>query len=139
MNCQCYEDSFRPEPYVANIDYMSAKNSYFRTEIWTGSFVQMTLMCIPPRSDIGMEIHTDTDQILRIEEGTAVVRMGKCKEKMEQCQRVMRGSVIFVPAGTWHNVTNMGRNMLKISSIYAPPHHPRGTVNRTKTEAEQDE
>ena len=45
----------------------------------------------------------------------------------------------FVPAGTWHNVRNGGRCPLKLSSVYAPPHHPWGTVQHTKEDAEQGE
>ncbi|MDY2700241.1 MAG: cupin domain-containing protein, partial [Lachnospiraceae bacterium] len=44
-----------------------------------------------------------------------------------------------VPAGTWHNIVNAGRIPLRLTSIYAPPHHPRGTIHRTKEEAQKEE
>ena len=97
----------------------------------------MTLMCIPPGGDIGLEIHEDTDQYIRIEMGRALVRMGTCKNQMDFQQNLFRGDGIFIPAGTWHNIINTGRNSLKVSSIYAPPHHPYGTVHRTKKDAEE--
>ena len=99
--------------------------------------LQMTLMCIPPGGDIGLEIHEDTDQYIRIEMGRALVRMGTCKNQMDFQQNLFRGDGIFIPAGTWHNIINTGRNSLKVSSIYAPPHHPYGTVHRTKKDAEE--
>ena len=54
--------------YVMNADRMSMQNADFRNTIWTGCYSQMTLMCIPVCSDIGLEIHEDTDQIIRIEQ-----------------------------------------------------------------------
>lgn len=50
-----------------------------------------------------------------------------------------KGDTVFIPAGTWHNVVNIGRNALKLSSVYAPPNHRRGTVHYTKADAERDE
>ena len=45
---------------------------------------------------------------------------------------------IFVPAGTWHNLINVGNVPIKLYSIYAPPNHPKGIVQRTKpTEYEE--
>ena len=117
-----------PYPYVTKIDRMAAMNRDFRKEIWTGCYFQMTIMSIPPCGEIGIENHEDTDQLLRVEQGMAVVKLGKCPEKMEWQHRIFKGDAIFVPAGTWHNVVNIGRNSLKISSVYAPPHHPKGTL-----------
>lgn len=45
-------------------------------------------------------------------------------------------SAIFVPAGIWHNIVNTSDIPLKLYSIYAPPHHPWGTVHQTKAIAE---
>lgn len=33
-------------------------------------------------------------------------------------------SIIFITAGTWHNIINIGDEPLKVYTIYAPPHHP---------------
>lgn len=123
-----------PNPYVANIARDAALNGNFRMAVWTGNHMQMTLMCIPACSDIGLEVHEDTDQIIRIEKGTAMVKMGCRQTQMDYCWNVCIGDVIFVPAGTWHNIINTGNIPLKVSSIYAPPHHPAGTIQRTKPE-----
>jgi mannose-6-phosphate isomerase-like protein (cupin superfamily) len=69
----------------------------------------------------------------------AVVQMGSCQCQMDFQQNLHRGDVIFVPAGTWHNVINIGVGTLKVSSIYAPPNHKRGTVHRTQAEAQMEE
>ncbi|MGN1155906.1 MAG: cupin domain-containing protein [Agathobacter sp.] len=120
---------------VTNVARQAMQNTDFRSTLWTGSFGQMTLMSIPVCSDIGLEIHKDTDQIIRIEQGNALAEMGDCKDHLDYRVRVCTGDLIFVPAGTWHNVTNIGRIPLKLSTVYAPPHHPAGTVHHTKEDA----
>lgn len=130
---------YGPDANVANVEQMAEQNGNFRFAIWTGTHMQMTLMCIPPREEIGLEMHEDTDQLIRVEQGCAIVKMGECKCRQDFSRHLQRGDVIFVPAGTWHNVINSGRGLLKVSSIYAPPNHPRGTLQRTKEEAEREE
>lgn len=49
------------------------------------------------------------------------------------------GDVAFIPAGTWHNVINAGCCPLRVSSVYAPPNHPWGTIHRTKADAKREE
>lgn len=132
------KSDYGPKPYTANLNQLAMQNQNYRTAIWTGCYLQVTLMSIPPCGDIGTEIHPDTDQMIRVEAGTAVVQMGSCKDRMDDQHRLFEGDVVLVPAGTWHNIINGGRGDLKVSSIYAPPHHKRGTVQRTKTEAEYE-
>ena len=136
MNCGYYNEQrdFGPDPYAVNPQRLAAKNHDFRVAVWTGNYLQMTIMCIPVGGDIGFEIHDDTDQLIRIEQGSAVIKMGECREKTDFCRSVCQGDAIFVPAGFWHNVINAGNRILKVSSVYAPPHHPRGTVQHRKEE-----
>lgn len=128
-----------PNPYVANIGQMALKNQNFRTAVWTGCHLQMTIMCIPPCGEIGLEVHEDTDQVIRVEQGMAVVKIGKCANQVDFKQNMCKGDTVFIPAGTWHNVINIGRDALKVSSVYAPPNHRRGTVHHTKADAEREE
>lgn len=128
-----------PAPFSANILGAARQNSNFRTAFWTGSCLQMTLMCIPVGGEIGLERHPDTDQFLRVEQGQAFVCMGTRKEKLGFQRRLNPGDGVFVPAGMWHNVRSTGECPLKLSSIYAPPHHPKGTVHPTKADASKQE
>lgn len=123
------------EPFVVNINEASKQNKTFRTALWTGNHLQVTLMSIDVGEDIGLEIHPNVDQFLRIEQGQGIVQMGKRKEHLNFKRKVKDDSAIMIPAGTWHNVTNTGNIPLKLYSIYAPPNHPFGTVHATKADA----
>ncbi|PWA06007.1 cupin domain-containing protein [Pueribacillus theae] len=123
------------DPFVVNINQAAKQNNTFRTAIWTGNHLQVTLMSINVGEAIGLELHPDVDQFLRIEEGQGLVQMGKSKDSLNFVRHVCDDSAIMVPAGTWHNVTNIGNTPLKLYSIYAPPEHPFGTVHKTKADA----
>ncbi|GAA0321109.1 hypothetical protein GCM10008967_09540 [Bacillus carboniphilus] len=126
---------YGPNPFVINIEEATKQNNTFRTALWTGDHLQLTLMSINVGEDIGLENHPNLDQFLRVEEGQGMVMMGKRKDKLNFQQRVSDDFAIIIPAGTWHNVINTGNTPLKMYSIYAPPQHPFGTVHQTKAEA----
>lgn len=123
------------QPFVVNIEEASKQNRTFRTALWTGRHLQVTLMSINVGEDIGLEVHPTVDQFLRIEEGQGIVQMGDTKNQLSFQKRVHDGSAIMVPAGKWHNLTNTGNKPLKLYTIYAPPQHPFGTVHKTKADA----
>ena len=123
------------QPFVINMHEATMMNNAYRTALWTGKHLQVTLMSLNPGEDIGLEMHPAVDQFLRIEQGQGFVQMGKSKEALNFTSPVCEDSAIFIPAGTWHNLTNTGNIPLKLYSIYAPPNHPFGTVHRTKADA----
>ncbi|GAF18841.1 mannose-6-phosphate isomerase [Bacillus sp. JCM 19046] len=122
-------------PFTVNISEASKNNTNYRTAIWTGEYLQVTLMSINVGDDIGLEIHPQTDQFLRIEQGQGLVQMGENPNHLNFQSNVFADSAIMIPANTWHNVINTGPMPLKLYSIYAPPHHPYGTVQETKADA----
>lgn len=123
------------DTFSFNIEDSALKNQNFRKTIWTGKFMQITLMSINSGSSIGLEMHPDTDQFLKIEDGTGQVLIGKSKDRLSYQKRIKKGDAIIIPAGMWHNVINLGRGCIKLYSVYAPPHHRPGTVHRTKQDA----
>jgi len=123
------------KPFVINIDEATLQNNAFRTALWTGDHLQLTLMSIDVDDDIGLEMHSNLDQFIRIEEGKGLVQMGEKKDNLNYQRRISKDYAIIIPAGTWHNLINTGNKPLKLYSIYAPPQHPRGTVHRTKADA----
>ena len=127
---------YGPNPFVINIDEATKQNSTFRTALWTGDNLQLTLMSLNPGEDIGLEVHPHADQFIRIEEGRGVVTMGDSKDMLDFEEMVCDDFIFIVPAGKWHNLTNTGNKPLKLYSIYAPPQHPHGTVHETKADSE---
>lgn len=137
--CQFRPVDYGADPMVVNIDRYAKSNPYFRRTLWTGSYLQMTLMSIPVCGEIGLEMHQDFDQFIRIESGNALVKMGSGASCLPYQKRIDQDYAIVIPAGTWHNVINIGKTPLKLYSIYAPPHHPYGTVHPTKKAADAAE
>ena len=126
---------YGPEPFVININEATKDNKTFRTALWTGDHLQITLMSINPNEDIGLENHSYLDQFIRIEQGQGMVMMGSRKDNLNFQRKVGDDDAFIIPAGTWHNLINTGNKPLKLYSIYAPPQHPRGTVHITKKDA----
>lgn len=124
-----------PEPLVLNIEEATLENKTFRTVIWTGHYLQLTVMSIPVGESIGLEQHPYVDQFIRIEQGRALTEMGLAENYLPFKRTVSDDDAILIPAGYWHNLTNTGPVPLKVYSLYAPPNHPRGTVHVTKADA----
>jgi mannose-6-phosphate isomerase-like protein (cupin superfamily) len=125
--------------WVGDIEQATVENETFRTVIFTGEHVQLTLMRLAPGEDIGRELHDTVDQFLRIEAGQARVELGRAEDTIDETHDVEADWAIVVPAGVWHNVVNTGTDHVKLYSLYSPPEHPDGTVHRTKAEAEAAE
>lgn len=128
---------YGPNPFVVNIEEATKQNNYFRIALWTGRYLQLTLMNINVGEDIGLEIHPNLDQFLRIEEGQGIVKMGDRRNSLDFQASVRDDYAIIIPAGKWHNLINTGNKPLKLYSIYAPPTHPHGTIHITKEDAEE--
>ncbi|WP_368505284.1 cupin domain-containing protein [Alkalihalophilus sp. As8PL] len=123
---------YGPEPFIIDIEEVTKENTNYRTALWTGEHLQITLMSIEVGGDIGLETHPNLDQFIRIEEGQGLVQMGDAPDNLYIQQEVFDDYVIVIPAGKWHNLTNTGDTPIKLYSIYAPPEHPFGTVHETK-------
>ena len=120
------------KPFAFNIELVATYNDTFRSTPWTGNDCQVTVMSIPPEGDIGEETHTDGDQLIYVASGT-----GQCKMNGTSMQ-VTKGFMVCVPKGTKHNIINKGITPLQLFTVYAPVHHPQGTVHQTKEEATQE-
>jgi len=130
---------YGPNPYSTNINRLAKENPNYRAAVWTGGKLQTTVMSIPKNGEVGLEIHADTDQFFYVVEGSGTVLMGPQQDKLDYSMPVRKGSAIFIPLGTWHNIINDGCGDLKLFTIYAPPHHPHGTVQGTKAIADAEE
>ena len=137
------EDTIRKDrggkPALINIHKETLSNRNFRTAIWTGEYLQTTVMSIPAGGEIGLEMHDNLDQFIRVESGLGNVYMGSSRLNVRFFGKVNPDYAILIPAGTWHNLVNVGTFPLKVYSVYAPPQHPFGTVHATKLDADREE
>ena len=117
---------------IKKIDELTRKNEYFRQVLATSKHTQVVVMSIKPGEDIGMEVHEDNDQVLYLMDGSGQVVLNG------QSNEFNKDDLVLVPAGTEHNFIAGGEGM-KILTSYSPPHHPDGTVHKTKAEAEAAE
>ena len=115
--------------FVHDIEDLAANNSNFRRVLYTGKQLQLVLMSIPPRQDIGEEVHRDRDQFFRVEEGKGEIWIDGKMTKIES------DFAMVVPAGARHNIRNTGEKPLKMYTLYGPPEHEDGTVHVTRADA----
>lgn len=116
--------------HIKNILEQAKDNQYFRRVLATGKKVQVVIMSIPTGGEIGEEIHPDNDQTLSLVSGSGQVVLDG------QAADFDAGDLVLVPAGTKHNFITKGEAPMKIITTYSPPHHPDGTVHKTKAEAD---
>jgi len=119
--------------YTTNIEDVTKQNSNFRQVLYTGKHMQLVVMSLLVGEEIGKEVHETTDQFFRVEEGTLKFVVNGEETVLGE------DGVFIVPAGSEHNVINVGEGVAKIYTIYAPPNHPDGTIHKTKAEAEAAE
>lgn len=138
MTSQTIQD-IGPKPQSFDLERATLDNPHYRAVAWSGRYLQVTLMSIPPGKDIGLEKHGETDQFLRLDGGRGRVQMGPEKDQLTFDREVSDGWCVLVPAGTWHNITNIGEEPMQVYAIYAPSHHKPGKIHRTAEESEADE
>lgn len=117
--------------FVQNIEDIVNKNKEFREVLYTAGNLQLVVMSLNPREEIGLELH-ELDQFFRVEEGIGEALLEGTRTS------ISAGFVVIVPAGTLHNIINTGRVPLKLYTLYAPPNHRDGVVHHTRVEAEKD-
>lgn len=119
--------------FVKDIKDQAKQNEYFRRVLLTSEHTQVVIMSIPAGGDIGLETHTDNDQVLYLVEGAGKVILNGKESTFEV------GDLVLVKAGVKHNFVTVGETPMKIITTYSPPHHPTGTIHKTKDEADQAE
>ena len=127
-----------PRPQAFDLEQETRDNQNYRTVAWSGRYLQVTLMSIPVGADIGLEAHPDTDQFLRLDAGRGRVRMGNSRDQLTFDEEVADGWCVLVPAGTWHDITNIGDVPMQVYAIYAPAHHKPGKIHKTALDASSD-
>lgn len=119
--------------FKLNLEKETLANENFRKVIYTAKNCQLVLMSLMPGQDIGMEVHGEGDQFFRFEKGEGKVIIDETEYSVGD------GDAVIIPQGAKHNIINTsGSLLLKLYTIYAPPHHKDGVVRKTKVEAAND-
>jgi mannose-6-phosphate isomerase-like protein (cupin superfamily) len=118
--------------FFNELEKETEKNEFFRKVLFTGEHLQLVLMSLKVGEEIGDEVHPNVDQFFRVETGEAKLVVNEKEEHI-----VKAGGAAVIPAGTFHNVINHSKTEpLRLYTIYTPPNHPDGTINKTKADAE---
>ena len=106
--------------YTSDIEKITLENNMYRKVVNTGSKLQLVLMTLKPKEEIGAETHTHVDQFFRIEYGIATAIVNGTTYKLK------KDHVLIVHAGSKHNIINRSRTKpLKFYTIYCPPNHTK--------------
>lgn len=119
--------------FKINLEKETIENTYFRNVVYTASKMQLVLMSLDENTNIPMEIHEDHDQFIRIEKGTCEI-ITQLSEKMI----LNEGDAVIIPAGTHHEVKNIGNEKLKLYTLYSPPEHKHGTLIKTLADVQSE-
>ena len=120
--------------FITNIERDTLANEDYRRVLYTGRHTQLVLMTLRSGEEIGLETHGEHDQFIRVEQGAGYVLLNGEKHLLEE------GSAVVIPAGVEHNVVNNSDDeVLRLYTLYSPPEHADGTVQRTKKEADAAE
>jgi mannose-6-phosphate isomerase-like protein (cupin superfamily) len=101
-----------------NIERNTERNTYYRTVVYTNPQMQIVLMSLKPGDTIPREKHTRTTQFIRIESGRGFAFVDDVRYTLNE------GDCLVVPRGVWHEISQTGRDELKLYTIYVPPEHP---------------
>ncbi len=118
---------------LTDIRQQAIDNTYYRKVVDTGNNTQIVVMSIEVSDDVGEEVHPDNEQVLINAAGQGKTVLNDVTTDFNE------NDLVVVRPGVKHNFINTGDTPLKIITIYAPPHHPKGTIHRTKAEAEEAE
>lgn len=121
--------------WSANIEKETNDNEYWRKVLTTSKNLQVVAMNTPPGESLGWEVHSDNDQFFRVESGECELSVapycnGAATAPVQKIKMTDGWSAV-VPSGLCHNVANTGKRPLRMYTIYGPPHHRPGTIDKT--------
>jgi mannose-6-phosphate isomerase-like protein (cupin superfamily) len=116
------------EPFEIDLAAAARDNEWFRSVLYTGEHAQVVAMTLNPHEAIGEEVH-DVDQLFVVVDSHGDAVLNGVTRPLEP------GELLYVPAGTRHDVRNRGVVPMKLLTLYAPPQHAPGTIHRTRAEA----
>jgi mannose-6-phosphate isomerase-like protein (cupin superfamily) len=80
--------------FSINLEKKTLENNFFREVLYTAKHSQLVVMALKPGEDIGMEVHEEHDQFIRVERGS-----GKAVIDGEE-HELADGYAVVIPAGS---------------------------------------
>lgn len=99
-----------------NIEKITNENDKFRKILFTNESIQLAIISLEKREDIGMEKHVGITQFVRVESGSGTASISGKK------YRLKKGDSIIIGPDTYHNI-KAGNKGMKLYTIYSPPAH----------------
>lgn len=118
--------------YIDDIEKVTEDNGDYRRVLYTGKHLQLVLMALQPGEEIGEEVHEGHDQFFRFEAGNGELHIDGA------VHAIGTDIGVIVPAGACHNVVNTGDAPLKLYTLYGPPEHRDGVLQRTKADEREE-
>lgn len=112
--------------FAGNIENITNDNENYRKVINTTPQQQLVVMCLKPGTEIGSEVHPGTTQFIRIESGSGYAMIENEKILLND------GDAVVIPSWTQHNIVNDSEIDMKLYTIYSPPEHEPGLVQKVK-------
>ena len=97
-----------PEPGESFILKVDPKNG------GSSHLVFMTVN-LDPGGEIPTHRHPGADEILFLQSGTAKVQLG------DLSREVHAGATVFIPAGTWISLSNIGKDKIQAIGVFSSP------------------
>ena len=120
--------------YSINIEKETIKNKNYRKVLITAKHLQLVVMSLKPKVEIGLEIHKTLDQFIRVESGTGKAIITNKNKEIEQTIKLKDGMSVIIPQNTYHNIINTGKTELKLYNLYSRPNHPVDKIEKNKEE-----
>lgn len=121
------DDNKCDDGFYINIEKDTRTNKNYRKVLYTTKEIQLVEMSLSSGEEIGAEVHPGTTQFIRIESGNGTAYVEDHKISLSD------GVAIVVPAGKKHNVINSGKKDMKLYTIYSPPEHEPGLIQKQKS------
>lgn len=112
--------------FIVNLEKKTLNNKNYRKVLFTTKQLQLVVMRLLPGSDIPEEKHPHTTQFIRVEKGSGVAVINGKKYKLTD------GSAVVISSNTLHRIINTGKSDLLLYTIYSPPEHPPGTIQKNR-------
>jgi rhodanese-related sulfurtransferase/mannose-6-phosphate isomerase-like protein (cupin superfamily) len=112
--------------FTCHLVEMARQNQNYRQVLYTTPQQQLVLMSLSYLTEIGMERHPTTTQLIAIVSGKALAYVGSARYQL------IEGDVLVVPPGANHNLIATSKLGVKLYTVYSPPEHPNGLIQSRK-------